>query len=390
MRLRKDLLLYSLTLSQAQKAMARLAAIVESSDDAIIGKTLDGVIVTWNAGAERLYGYSLEEVVGKNISLLVPPGRANELPEILQRLARGERVEHYETARARKNGSMLDVSVTASPIRDVDGNIIGASTIARDVTYRRRIEQQLADAHLQLAEAHEQLQAHYAQLEERVAVRTADLTMTNKHLKQEIEQRQRTERWLEQKNIELSSAKLAKERFLSAMGHEFRRAVNVVVGFNDALSMLPGPFTKHQEEQLRTIRRNAQLLPSVISDLLDLAEIESGTLQIRTEPVDPASVAREVTALLRPIAEQKGLKFIDNIPDERIILHTDRRVLRRILLNLTNYAVSFTEMGTIRLEYTRGQEAGETVTEISVVGTGSSIREEHQRKIAEAFRQLDT
>jgi PAS domain S-box-containing protein len=121
----------------------RLAAIVESSDDAIIGKTLDGVITSWNSGAERMYGYTSQEIVGRSVSVLVPPDRPDEVPEILQRVARGEHVQHFETQRLRKDGRILEVSVTISPIRDRTGKIVGASTVAGDITDRRRAEAEL-------------------------------------------------------------------------------------------------------------------------------------------------------------------------------------------------------------------------------------------------------
>jgi len=126
-----------------EDARARLAAIVESSDDAIIGKTLDGVIRSWNSGAERLFGYAPEEAIGQSITLIIPPERLAEEHEILRRIARGERVEHFETVRRAKNGRDLDISLTISPIRDAEGYIVGASKVARDVTGRKRAEEAL-------------------------------------------------------------------------------------------------------------------------------------------------------------------------------------------------------------------------------------------------------
>ncbi len=120
-----------------------LAAIVESSDDAIIGKTLDGIITSWNRGAENLYGYSAEEAKCKPVSILMPPNRADELGKIIESIKRGERVQHYETQRMRKDGTIIEVSLTVSPIRDSTGRIIGASTIARDITERKRLEEEL-------------------------------------------------------------------------------------------------------------------------------------------------------------------------------------------------------------------------------------------------------
>src|ERR671926_478487 len=130
---------------QAEEVRARLAAIVESSDDVIIGKTLDGIITSWNLGAQKIYGYSSEEVVGKPINILVPPDRPDEIPRIMEKLRRGEAIDHYETVRITKDRRLLDVSLTISPIKDSSGNIVGASTIARDITERKRTEEALRE-----------------------------------------------------------------------------------------------------------------------------------------------------------------------------------------------------------------------------------------------------
>ena len=125
-------------------ATQRIASIVESSDDAIVSKDLNGVIINWNQGAERIFGYTAEEVVGKPITILIPPDRHDEEPSILERIRRGERVEHFETVRMRKHGSRVDISLTISPVKNAEGKIIGASKIARDITERKRSEAQIA------------------------------------------------------------------------------------------------------------------------------------------------------------------------------------------------------------------------------------------------------
>jgi PAS domain S-box-containing protein len=119
----------------------RLASIVESSNDAIISKSLDGIITSWNRGAERLFGYTAEEVIGKAVTILIPEDRISEEPEILERIRRGKRVDHYDTVRRRKDGSLIDISLTVSPLKDADGRIIGASKIARDITERKRAQE---------------------------------------------------------------------------------------------------------------------------------------------------------------------------------------------------------------------------------------------------------
>lgn len=120
---------------------ALLAAVIESSDDAIISKNLDGIVTSWNPGAERLFGFMAEEVLGRPVTILAPPGREEEMPRILRRIRNGEKVQHYETERRHKSGRIIPISLTVSPIRDRDGRIVGASKIARDISERRRSEE---------------------------------------------------------------------------------------------------------------------------------------------------------------------------------------------------------------------------------------------------------
>jgi PAS domain S-box-containing protein len=134
----------------AEQASARLAAIVRSSDDAIISKDLDGIITSWNEGAERLFGYTADEVIGRPVAILIPPNRLGEEPQILERLRRGERVDHFETVRMRKDGSLLDISLTISPVKDSRGRIVGASKVARDISDRKRAEEALRGKEAQL------------------------------------------------------------------------------------------------------------------------------------------------------------------------------------------------------------------------------------------------
>ena len=132
-------------LRQEQDASVLLAAIVDSSDDAIISKDLTGRIMSWNKGAERIFGYTAEEAVGRSITMLIPEDRQDEEPRILSSLQRGERVDHFETIRRRKDGTLVDISLTISPVRDRTGRIIGASKIARDISDRKRTEESLRE-----------------------------------------------------------------------------------------------------------------------------------------------------------------------------------------------------------------------------------------------------
>src|SRR4051812_15780882 len=134
-------------------AQAKLAAIVASSDDAIVSKTLEGIVTTWNMGAQRIFGYTPEEIIGKAINIIVPDDRQEEEPNILRQIRAGERVDHFQTKRRRKDGRIIDVSVTISPIRDHTGKIIGASKIARDITHEKEIQAELEAAKLAAEQA---------------------------------------------------------------------------------------------------------------------------------------------------------------------------------------------------------------------------------------------
>lgn len=174
------------TLDETTELRARLAAIVDSSDDAIISKTLDGVITSWNRGAERLFGYTAAEAVGEHIFLIIPEDRREEERDVLTRLRRGERIDHFETVRRAKDGRRLFISLTVSPIRDVQGQVIGASKVARDITERVVAAEALRHAHEELQRAHDEL-------EDRVRERTAELASANESLRVEIAERQRAE-----------------------------------------------------------------------------------------------------------------------------------------------------------------------------------------------------
>ena len=153
---------------QAERATSLLAAIVDSSEDAIISKSLDGIITSWNEGAVRMFGYTAEEAVGQHITLIIPPHLREEEATILKRLRRGERIEHFETIRMRKNGTVFDISLTISPLKDASGRVVGASKVARDITDRKKSEDALRQSHANLEHMVEQrtsvLRALYSRL----------------------------------------------------------------------------------------------------------------------------------------------------------------------------------------------------------------------------------
>jgi PAS domain S-box-containing protein len=316
---------------RAERTRLRLAAIVESSDDAIIGKDMDGIIRSWNRGAERLYGYTSEEVVSKPISLLIPPDQPDELPGIVERLKRGERVEHYETERVRKDGQRLDVSLSISPIKDDIGRIIGASAIARDITERKRLYRQLQEA--------------------------------DRH----------------------------KDEFLATLAHELR---NPLAPIRNALQILRlAGDKKAAVEQVRTImERQLQQMVRLVDDLMDVSRITRRKLQLRKERVDLAMIVRHAVETSRPIIESGGHELAVTLPSEPIHVEADEDRLAQVFSNLLNNAAKYTERGghiwlTVEAARVGDQPSREVV--IRLKDTGVGIPADQLPHIFEMFAQVD-
>jgi signal transduction histidine kinase len=176
------------------------------------------------------------------------------------------------------------------------------------------------------------------------------------------------------------------------MSHELRTPLNAIIGFTGALLMkLPGPLTDEQDRQLTTIRSSARHLLSLINDILDVAKIEAGKVTLTLEPVHCQQLVEEVAETLRPLAAQKGLQVFIDMPEQPIILQSDRRALAQIMINLANNAIKFTEKGMVKLALSqRSDEEKSLITEFSVTDSGSGIKEEDQAKLFQAFSQLDS
>jgi PAS domain S-box-containing protein len=205
----------------------------------------------------------------------------------------------------------------------------------------------------------------------------------------DITERKRFERALQEKNAEMENANLAKDRFLASMSHELRTPLNAILGFTGTLLMrLPGPLTGDQEKQLRTVKTSGKHLLSLINDLLDLAKIESGKVDLNQEEVVCQSVLDEVKAALLPLAAAKSLAFEVKTPRPDVKVRTDRRAFTQILLNLVNNAIKFTEKGGIAVNLERGGSNGDSYVTVRIVDTGIGIRAEDQTHLFQAFEQV--
>ena len=281
---------------RSEEERARLVAIVESSDEVIIGKTLDGIITSWNRGAERTYGYSAEEAVGQSVSMLVPPEHPNEIPRILESVRRGEKVDHLETVRVTKDGRKLDISLTVSPIRNRAGRIVGASTIAHDITERKRVEQEI--------------QILNEQLEQRVRQRTSQLEAANREL----------------------------ESFSYSVSHDLRAPIRHIGGFAQMLQKRAEPSLDETGlRYLNTILSSAERAGTLIDDLLSFSR--TGRAEMRYITVDMDRLVRETLNSLELEAENRDVYWkIEELPEVR----GDPSLLRLVLQNLLNNALKYT------------------------------------------------
>jgi two-component system sensor kinase FixL len=249
--------------TRAEEALGRLGAIVESSNDAIVGKDLNGIIKSWNQGAQRLFGYTADEVIGKPVTILMPTDRQNEEPMILARIRRGERIDHYETVRQRKDGRLLDISLTVSPIRNAEGRIIGVSKIARDITDRKKAEAELA--------------RWQRELEVRVKERTAELSRAHDLLRVEFDERKRLEseiaRAVEREQLRLGQV------LHDGLGQELVGITYQMSALHDSLSKLSPPSAREVGRLESMLRNSANRARNLARDFYPV-ELETGGLAV--------------------------------------------------------------------------------------------------------------
>ena len=340
---------------KADKAIGLLASIVDSSDDGIISKTLDGVISSWNAGAERIFGYTAREAIGQHISMIIPLDRRDEETTIIARLSRGERIDHFDTVRRRKDGSTFDVSLSISPIRDSTGKIIGASKIARDITGRKRVERELHDSERRFRELADALDTQ-------VQIRTQELQRRNAEILQQSDHLR-----------DLSG------RLISSQDNERRR---IARDLHDSAgqNLIALGMTLAQIEA--DAKRAPARLSQTIKDARDL--IENLTQEIRTTSyllhpptLDENGLSGALRWYTEGLAERSGLTIELNIPEdlERLAPEVELAIFRLVQESLTNiHRHSGSKTAVIRI----AREFGKIYAEVQDQGKGIS-----QERLAE-------
>ena len=308
------------------QAQALLAAIVASSDDAIVSKTLDGIILTWNAGAERLFGYTADEAVGQHITFIIPPERQDEELSILARLRLGERIEHFETVRVRKDGTRIDVSLTVSPLRDSSGRVYGASKVARDITQRKQAEAALRD----------------------------------------VDRR--------------------KDEFLAILAHELR---NPLAPIRNSLHILrlTSPENGMRERVGDMMERQVNHMVRLVDDLLEVSRISRGKIELRKERIDLAAVVRTSVETSRPLIEAVGHQLSVTFSPEPLVVEGDPVRLAQVFANLLNNAAKYTDPGG-HIWISMGRDG--KCAAVSVRDTGAGISSEMLPRIFDLFSQAES
>ncbi len=326
-----------LELGHQNRSLQQLAAIVTSTDDAIVGTDLDGRVVSWNRGAEAMYGYLAGEMLNQTTDCLLPPQATSELEWLLAEIHSGRSVDHYESERRRKDGTLFPVSLTMSPIRDDHGQVVGASIIARDITESRRARNALKEA------------------------------------KEAAELANRT-----------------KSQFLANMSHELRTPLNSVIGFTGILlKNKSGNLRAEELNFLERVQANGRHLLALINQILDLSKIEARHVELHVAPVALGPLVQEVVDLQAGGLRDRSVDLRTEIPANLRLISTDGEKLKQVLINLVGNAIKFTEHGVvtvaIRADPTRGQPE-----RLEVVDTGIGIPADRLEQIFEPFRQADS
>ena len=319
-------------IEENSKNSALLVAIIESSDDAIVSKNLNGIITSWNKGAERLFGYLAAEVIGRSITILIPPALISEESDILKKIQSGTAIEHFETVRLRKNGEAVDVSLTISPIYNELGKVTGASKTARNITEKKRAERDLKRA-----------------------------------------------------RDEAVAASRAKDEFLAALSHELRTPLNpVLLLASEAAENKTLPPDVRQIFDV--IAKNAELEARLIDDLLDLTRVTRGKLSLAMQSTDVHAVLQDALNTVRADVEEKSIQITKSFQAEKTIIWGDAVRLQQIFWNILKNAVKFTPpQGRISI-LTRTENDRVSVR---VEDSGMGMTAEELSRIFTAFAQGD-
>lgn len=338
-----------------EKNSAELAAIVESSEDAIIGTDLHCLVTSWNKGATQLFGFSENEAIGQLLTLFI--SKCPRFENALNRLKHAEKVVDHDVEGQYRDGSPLSLALSMSPIKSNDGEFVGIAVIARDIKYWKEAQQRIEE------------------LNEELTKRVVELDESNKALQQARD--------------DAVAASSLKSAFVANISHELRTPLTGIIGMNELL--LDTDLTAEQRSMVKIVHESAHVLLAVVNDILDLAKIEAGKISLEHTSFSPAEAVEECARLLAPAARSKQLQIAVLVdPEIPRTLYGDVSRIKQVLLNLIGNAIKFTDRGTItvraRLEH---QDEDKATVVFSVNDTGIGIGKEEQKYLFMPFSQVD-
>jgi PAS domain S-box-containing protein len=313
---------------EVSKGKAYIEDLVENAGDAILSTNMEDRILTWNRGAEVIFGYSKDEAIGQSLAVLLPPDRMRELEEVRNKVQLTGVIRNLEVRRKRKDGAMIDVALAVSPINDKVGDVSGFLHLARDITEKKRYEQRL----------------------------------------RELDK--------------------MKSDFVSNVSHELRTPLTAIKGSVDnMLDGITGQLSEKQDRYLARIKSNADRLTRLINNVLDLSRIEAGKIDLKSAYLSLVTLAQEVAESIRPVATEKLISLEVDSPDSSATAWADRDKITQVLMNLVGNAVKFTPPhGKVSIAVNRN---GDQWMQISVTDTGPGIPPEEAGKIFDRFYQID-
>lgn len=346
-----------------QRKVLLLAAIVESCNEAVVGKNLDGTITTWNRAAEKIFGYTAQEMIGQTARMLLSPERLHEEHNFLASILRGEPIRPFETERIHKDGHRIDVSLTVSPILDENGRVTGASIIAGDITERKRADAELNRVSQQLHQLNQTLEA-------RVTERTAQLALANELLAESSADLKRSNRELEQ--------------FAYVASHDLQEPLRMVVGFVQLLEKrLAGKLDTETREFMGFAVDGALRMQRLIQDILAYSRVSSRGTPLA--PVDSAMAVQDALVLLgNTVAETGAVVQADGLP----VVRADRTQLVQLFQNLIGNAIKFCQQGAPRVQIQASRSGSQW--RFTVTDNGIGIADEYRERVFGIFQRLHT
>ena len=363
-----------------EEKVQNLADVVESSNDAIITKSLEGIITSWNKGAEKIYGYNSEEVIGKNISILVPSSLKNEISDLIEKIIQGKQILHYDTLRVKKNGALINVSITLSPIMDSSKKLVAISTISRDITESKKAEEKMQELLSELQSSSEELTSSNEELQ----ATSEELKTSNEELQLQMDSEVEAKRQIEEIASKLKVSNKELEQFAYVASHDLQEPLRMVTSFTQLLErQYKGQLDKDADEYIGFIVEGTHRMKYLIEDLLEFSRLNTEAKEFELAYLE--MVLDDVLLNLQLSIKENNAKIThDPLPT----LTVDLMQIRQLFQNLISNAIKFHGDETPEIHISAQKTGSEWIFSVNDKGIG--IDSKHQELIFGVFKRLHT